>query len=584
MTPGPESALAFAADDGFARGLAVALYSALSTLDEACRPQVYVLDNGLSEASRDRLRQIARLLGREGDLRWVHVSPDQLAGVQMSRHLPAASFSRLLIPELVDPDTRRVVYLDSDVVVRKDLSPLFRLELGDACIAAARDVVLRSFDPESLAYSPDEHRLPRPYHNAGVLVIDVPRWRESGLGKQALEQATARYLQWADQDALNVVVERWETLDDRWNVQTGNIGLAKRRLVTDRAGYLRERSLYSTAAVVHIVGPAGKPWEPDCEKLGTTKWAWAFARSGWYPGVRGLAWFAGWWSRRIVAWPGITVRRWRARLDAARRSVLAMTSSASCTPLGPLRPFRNIRGHALLAGALPPSPIVLDLGANHGDFSRQMSEQFGATCRLVEANPDLSTKLMSEFEVDNFAVAGERGTVHLNIAANDEGSSILQLPDASPYDCIKVGGVDVPACTLEDALERWGSAPIDIVKMDIEGAEVAVLDSTSESALRRISQIAVEFHSAPEFGFGLTREVEEVLGRMQRMGFLWLDFSGGRRDNVLFLNRRSLGIGRLRALFLRAWCAVYGWTAPTVVRAREGTADGDNAGPRSRST
>jgi FkbM family methyltransferase len=246
-------------------------------------------------------------------------------------------------------------------------------------------------------------------------------------------------------------------------------------------------------------------------------------------------------------------------------------SSASDVSLGPLRPFKNVRGHALLVGALPPSPVVLDLGANHGDFSRQMTARFGATCSLIEANPDLARTLMSEFEVDNCAVAAERGTVHLNIAESDEGSSILELPDSSPYHRLVVGGVDVPSCTLKDAIARAGSAPIDVVKMDIEGAEVAVLSSTPESTLRAIGQITVEFHSAPGFGFDIAVEVEEVLRRMQRMGFLWLDFSRGQRENVLFLNRRTLGIGHLRALFLRTWCAGYGCAAPAVIRAREGT-------------
>jgi len=315
-----ESAVVVAADEGFAIGLAVAMHSALRTLDPVCRPSVYVLDNGLSDGSRARVRGIAHRLGRGGDLRFVEINPERFEGVQMPHHLPAASFSRLLIPELVDPGTERVVYLDSDLLVRGDLSPLFRLDLGGAAIAGVRDFLVRSFDPETLALSRQESEYPRPYFNAGVLVIDVAAWLRAGIGEQALGQAAERFLDWGDQDALNLVVDRWHTLDDRWNTQTGAIQLAKRRLVTDRPGYKRERERYKTAAIWHFVGLDGKPWEPRCETLGTVQWALAFRRSGWLTRVAAAKWLVKWSAARATGWPAIAVRRWRARLTAFRRA------------------------------------------------------------------------------------------------------------------------------------------------------------------------------------------------------------------------------------------------------------------------
>lgn len=58
--------------------------------------------------------------------------------------------------------------------------------------------------------------------------------------------------------------------------------------------------------------------------------------------------------------------------------------------------FSHIRGHTIYTSGLRKNPIVLDLGANHGDFSRQMHERFGASCYLAEANPKLAQALAAE--------------------------------------------------------------------------------------------------------------------------------------------------------------------------------------------
>jgi len=319
-----EFGLVFAANERFAPPLAVAMHSALSTLEAHCRPAIYVLDNGLSEPSRRRLSVVVTRVAPGEVIRFIRVPPTRLAGIRLPNDLPAATLSRLLIPELLDPGITRVVYLDADVLVRRDLSALFRIELGDTIVAAARDFEYRSFDPESLELSRSETEYSRPYYNAGVLVIEVPRWRDAGMTDRALERARRQFMPWADQDALNATVQRWTTLDDRWNVQTRSIGLAKRRLLTDRGRYLHERELYRSGAVWHFVGLQGKPWEPRCQILGTVHWAVAFARCGWHPPLKAFRWMSDWLARRVLAWPAIAVRRWKARASAIGRTVASI--------------------------------------------------------------------------------------------------------------------------------------------------------------------------------------------------------------------------------------------------------------------
>jgi FkbM family methyltransferase len=197
--------------------------------------------------------------------------------------------------------------------------------------------------------------------------------------------------------------------------------------------------------------------------------------------------------------------------------------------------------------------VFVDFGGNRGAFSQAVAGRFGLKPALiVEANPELARKLRENagWTVENCAVSSRDGFLTFNIAANDEGSSILALPDQSSLGCTAVGAVTVQSRTLESLVAMLPAGPIDLLKMDIEGAEVEVLLTSPDAVLRRFSQITVEFHCDPVFGFGGRAEVERVIARMRSLGFecLWFDFT--LRD-VLFVNHGQLGLSGLDRLRMR---------------------------------
>jgi FkbM family methyltransferase len=214
--------------------------------------------------------------------------------------------------------------------------------------------------------------------------------------------------------------------------------------------------------------------------------------------------------------------------------------------------FVMVRGHHILAATLGSGSAVLDLGSNKGDFSQEMNERFGCRPWLVEANPVLYEYLASaaSFPVKHCAVTDRSGSVTFNIAKNDEGSSILGLPEASVYGCELASSVVVPALELREVYEFFGIQSLDLLKVDIEGAEVEVLAACPESILRRTAQITVEFHCDPSFGFGNRDRVLAVMARLRSMGFTQYTFSEDFTD-VLFVNHSALGTGLLSRGLLR---------------------------------
>jgi FkbM family methyltransferase len=213
--------------------------------------------------------------------------------------------------------------------------------------------------------------------------------------------------------------------------------------------------------------------------------------------------------------------------------------------------FVMVRGHHILAAPLGSGVQVLDLGANKGEFAREMHRRFGCRPLLVEANPRLYQALAAAavFPVKHGAVAAQSGSLTVNIAKNDEGSSILDLPEASIYGCERESSVTVPAITLPEVYEAFGICSLDLLKVDIEGAEEEVLATCPEFILRSTAQITVEFHCDPSFGFGNRDRVMAVMDRLRRLGFTQYTFSKNFTD-VLFVNHSLLGTDPLSRAFL----------------------------------
>jgi FkbM family methyltransferase len=184
---------------------------------------------------------------------------------------------------------------------------------------------------------------------------------------------------------------------------------------------------------------------------------------------------------------------------------------------------------------------VIDAGANHGEFASECHAAFGCEPLLLEANPSLAHELARSlpFRICHCALADRDGTVPLNVAHNDEGSSLLTLPFESPYASTLEMKVDVPARTLADVISSCGADRVALLKLDIEGAETRVILTAPSATLRAIDQLTVEFHSDPSFGFDLADEVRKTIRRLRREGFAVLVCEPRLRD-VLFVNTTSV--------------------------------------------
>ena len=206
----------------------------------------------------------------------------------------------------------------------------------------------------------------------------------------------------------------------------------------------------------------------------------------------------------------------------------------------------RIRGHSFVGDWIDRSSLVVDLGMNEGLFSKEMQERFGCRVIGVEANPVLASKVRNSLGLEcfNFAIAPVRGDLRFYVDAdNSEASSLTPTrPD-------RVQSVQVPGLPLADFLDERGIGEVDLLKIDIEGAETELLLETDIDVLARVKQICVEFHI---FLFEKERaKVGAVLDRLGAAGFFYLDCSRQFEDTLL-VNQRFHPLSQFNKMAMHA--------------------------------
>jgi len=215
---GPGIHVVCAADEQFALPLSVMMKSA--AIHTAARPLVFhVLTGSLRRSTRQRLERAIAPHGASFTV--FQVSASMLTGAVVSGHISAATYYRLLSDHAVPPEVTRVIYLDADVVVTGDLQDLWMLDTGGRALLAVPESGIGEHLRPYLARHAPGTETATAFFNAGVMLIDLVRWREQRIGQRALEMIRKREvpLTFWDQDVLNIVAaNEWGPLPLRWNL------------------------------------------------------------------------------------------------------------------------------------------------------------------------------------------------------------------------------------------------------------------------------------------------------------------------------------------------------------------------------
>ena len=279
----PVIPVVFAADNNYVPMLTTTIYSALKNASSKYRYDIVVMQRDITADNQSIMRTFFSRFPNV-TLRFANVSRivENYRLTTNNPHISIETYYRFLVQELL-PFYDKVLYLDSDLIVKGDISELFATDLGDNFVGAVRDIDFvgnvnmkkgKRFD---YAKNVLEMNDPYDYFQAGVLVLNTRAMREAHSIEEWLEFASDDRYIYNDQDVLNARCEgRVAFLDFSWNVmidcggRIGNIFSFAPAAMYD--AFLDSRS---HEKIVHYAG-VEKPWKmADCDRA---ELYWEYAR------------------------------------------------------------------------------------------------------------------------------------------------------------------------------------------------------------------------------------------------------------------------------------------------------------------
>ena len=171
---------------------------------------------------------------------------------------------------------------------------------------------------------------------------------------------------------------------------------------------------------------------------------------------------------------------------------------------------------------LDASSVVYSLGVGDSiEFDIRLIERTGASVYAFDPTPNVEVTLAAntpppEFHFHAAAAASSDGELTLYPRVRSNGSLSTTMFTMVPEPRNANLGRDVPALTVSSMAEKNGHARIDLLKMDIEGAEYEVLDDlVANGPLPR--QLLVEFHHRHK-GIG-RKKTERSLEQLRQKGY-----------------------------------------------------------------
>lgn len=286
-------------------GCAVSLQSILDSTDPSVPLHFHLFFNhDVGASDREALVRTVRAGSGLAEISVGEFDPGPVRHLTRSKLITHTTYASCRLEALLPPDVPRCIKVDCDLVVRRDLWELWNTDLGKHTVGAVLNGDAHDCAQHQQRLGLSEAR----YFNAGVLLVDLDRWRERDVGPRALAKAAevGPALILHDQDALNLTLQGdWVSLPAHWNSWV----IVPQLRAEDRA-------------VFHYMG-APKPWHADYDRPFRDHFFHHLDRTpfrGWRPwNPGGLGARLSRLRRRVPSVPGI-VRVLRLRMTRGRAS------------------------------------------------------------------------------------------------------------------------------------------------------------------------------------------------------------------------------------------------------------------------
>lgn len=206
-----------------------------------------VHDGSINDHDKYKITTLKEI--RDFNLEFIVFDKTTINGIDKtnSPHISSVTYLRLMLPSILD-NLSKVIYLDSDIIVEKDIKDLYDIPFDGTCILGCR----------SMNSEENSKRLGLKnviqYINAGVMVIDLDKMRSLNIEEKFLLflKNTKHLLLNNDQDVINYVLYKSKLIKlipQNWNTEI-------RSDIKIKDNY---KAIFNNPYIYHYI-TADKPW------------------------------------------------------------------------------------------------------------------------------------------------------------------------------------------------------------------------------------------------------------------------------------------------------------------------------------
>lgn len=219
--------------------------------------RIHIIAGKLARESREKLRRWVEVRYKQ-ELCIYEAGEKILKGCAIygESHISMATYYRIFLESILPEDISKVLYLDCDLIVNGPVSPCWNTDISRYAIGCVEDM----WSGKAENYARLNYDASYSYFNAGVLLVNLSRWREIKLQEKAMQYIPEHIdkLVFNDQDVLNVLLyDKKLFLPFRYNVQDGF--LRRKRRIRPASIPLLDKEL-EHPVIIHYTG-GKKPWQ-----------------------------------------------------------------------------------------------------------------------------------------------------------------------------------------------------------------------------------------------------------------------------------------------------------------------------------
>ncbi|EMO8373924.1 DUF4422 domain-containing protein [Campylobacter coli] len=269
-------------DDNYAPYTAVAIQSIINNMRKKYNLDIVIFSSNISIKSKN---MILDLKSKNISIRFYDINDS--SDFFVHGHFSKVTYYRFYISEVMQK-YKKVIYLDSDIICNADIEELYSINFDESLMASRAIGVVYWYNKDSFLKEVNcgikeywdkilKLHNPSEYFNAGVLVINIAKFREQDILKKLLKATKEiKNPPGVDQDIFNYVLKgNVKFLDNKWNFTKEPKSIEK-----DLKEWLPENlyELYKTSEQnFHLIHYADriKPWNSSSTNFFNLWWMYA---------------------------------------------------------------------------------------------------------------------------------------------------------------------------------------------------------------------------------------------------------------------------------------------------------------------